>query len=210
MSRKVDIDTKMAGFEVGFVLDEEVVVLNPTSEPIAVPELIELSVPTVILFPKVVAHVDRHENVKSIFYDRHDSCGSPKRQYREPPKSQRSQKVAHRLSKKNRQKEMREQRGIKENGLGYIECDESNFSSTKSYINVSENAINYYIELDGDISDPDGLNQEYDLQLKNAKENISYESTNTPNRKLKYFVWPDGTKTIVTSLEVEDYYWDQY
>ena len=206
MSRKNDVETKMAGFEFGFVLDEEVLVLNPTPKPIEVVELPDSSktrnVPVKI---KTESKIDRHENTKSIFYDRHDSCGSPKRQYREPPKSQRSQKVAHRLSKKNRQKEMREQRGIKENGLGYIECDESNFSSTKSYIKVTENTINYYIELDVDISDPDGLNQEYELHLKNAKEN-----SNTSNRKLKYFVWPDGTKTIVKSLEVEDYYWDQY
>ena len=208
MSRKVEIDTKMAGFEFGFVLDEEVVVLNPTPKPIEVVELLDsskLENTSVPITTKSDPKVDRHENTKSIFYDRHDSLGSPKRQYREPPKSQRSQKVAHRLAKKNRQKEMREQRGIKENGLGYIECDDSNFSSTKSYIKVTENTVNYYIELDGDISDPDRLNQEYELNLKNAREN-----SNTPNRKLKYFVWPDGTKTIVTSLEVEDYYWDQY
>ena len=199
----------MAGFEFGFVLDEDVV-LNPTQIPqqiefVELPIIFKVENTSVPITTKSVPKIDQHENTKSIFYDRHDSCGSPKRKYREPPKSQRSQKVAHRLAKKNRQKEMREQRGIKENGLGYIEFDDSNFSSKKSYIKVTENTVNYYIELDGDISDPDGLNQEYELHLKNAREN-----SNTPNRKLEYFVWPDGTKTIVKSVEVEDYYWDQY
>ncbi len=219
MSRKIDVQTKIAGFEFGFILDEEVVVLNPTPEPIDVVELPDSSkvenksVPIKTMTKtktKTASKIDQYENIKSIFYDRHDSCGSPKRQYREPPKSQRPQKVAFRLSKKNRQKEMRGLRGIKKDGLGYVEHDESNFSSTKSYIKVTENTINYYIELDGDLSEPDGLNQEYALHLKNAKETSGYESTNTPNRKLNYFVWPDGTKTIVKSLEVEDYYWNQY